>query len=208
MFEYPRSETVILGEHNARTAIDCEDGVCADPPQLRRIARIAYPPNYNRPAYAHDLAVIRLQSPAIVSEWVLPVCLPFDDALHTVLLEQTAEVAGWGLTDSDDTHGTDFLQTLRVPVCPMQSCSALFGSAIQLSNARQLCVGGRIGEDSCSGDSGGPLVSAQHSRSLGGPHYFQFGIVSVGSKDCGESPTPALYTNVRFYLRWIVNQMG
>lgn len=202
------SDHVLLGENFVRDSVDCEDGVCADPPQHYRVARIAYPRNYNRPLFAHDIAVVTLARPARITEWVLPVCLPFGDTLDTVLVGQMAEVAGWGLTDSDNTRTSDWLQTVRVPVLELDRCRAIFGPVLQIGrHNQQLCVGGKLGEDSCSGDSGGPLVKAMASRPLGGPRHFQYGIVSVGSKLCGETPTPALYSSVRYYLRWILEQM-
>lgn len=139
---------------------------------------------------------------------MLPVCLPFGDTLNATLVGQVAEVAGWGLTDADDTETSDWLQTLRVPVVELDRCRAIYGHTLQIGRTnQQLCVGGKLGEDSCCGDSGGPLVKAMVSRPLGGPRHFQYGIVSVGSKHCGETPTPAVYSNVRYYLRWILEQM-
>lgn len=199
-----RSEHIVLGENNAATDIDCDDDVCADRPQRMRIARIAWPPNYNVPAFANDVAVVTLSRPAVITDWVVPICLPFAEVLHMSMAGEIGEVVGWGLTDSDDDHGTDVLQTLRVPIHPMAVCRSTIGATLRLNDEQQLCVGGRLGEDSCGGDSGGPLVKASKTRA----RYFQFGIVSVGSKQCGDTPTPAVYTNVRFYLRWILNQMS
>lgn len=47
-------------------------------------------------------------------EWVTPICLPFGDSLNLNLTNQIGEVAGWGLTNSDDEVGTPFLQTVKV----------------------------------------------------------------------------------------------
>lgn len=199
---------MLLGENDASRAIDCDADVCADPPQLFRIARIASHRDYNRPPFRNDVAVVRLIGVARITEWVSPVCLPFAEQLLLPLIGRAAEVAGWGLLDIDDRVGSAALQTLVVPVVPLASCRQIYGDAIPIADGEeQLCAGGRTGEDSCGGDSGGPLVMAAASRALHGPRFFQFGVISVGSKRCGLTPTPAVYTNVRFYLGWILDQM-
>lgn len=47
-------------------------------------------------------------------EWVLPVCLPFGMTLVANITQQMSEVAGWGLTDSQNKKGTPYLQTVKV----------------------------------------------------------------------------------------------
>ena len=54
------------------------------------------------------------------------------------------------------------------------------------------------GQDSCRGDSGGPLVSRETSDNP----WTQIGIVSYGSKQCGDG-SPGVYTRVDGYLDWI-----
>lgn len=69
-------------------------------------------------------------------------------------------------------------------------------------NEKQLCVGGRQGEDSCNGDSGGPLMTVQQGEI---PRWFVLGIVSYGALSCGEKDIPAIYTKVAAYLNWILD---
>lgn len=40
-----------------------------------------------------------------------------------------------------------------------------------------------------------------------GPRYFLYGIVSFGSKRCGETPTPGIYTNIKHYITWILENL-
>lgn len=68
-----------------------------------------------------------------------------------------------------------------------------------------MCVGGIIGEDSCGGDSGGPLMKVEAVD--GPPKYYFLGVVSFGAKHCGESSTPAVYSRIAEYLRWILDNM-
>lgn len=155
------------------------------------------------------MAVIRLSRPARITEWVLPICLPFAEQLNLPLVNKWAEVAGWGNMRFLDNEEPGPLQTLQVEIVAINLCINTFNSYIEVgNNGRQLCIGGKAGKDSCSGDSGGPLVMAAASRALHEPRYYQFGIVSVGDTYCGMSGTPSVYTSVPFYLDWILNQMN
>lgn len=72
--------------------------------------------------------------------------------------------------------------------------------------ATQLCAGGVKGQDSCGGDSGGPLMYPGSYGKLG-VRYVQRGIVSFGSKRCGIGGFPGVYTNVAYYMNWILDNM-
>lgn len=182
-----------MGEYNAETDIDCDGDICADPIQHFRPADLIWPENYNMLPFKHDVAVVKLNRMISITgsrkkkencfnkhfhkmaflEWVLPICLPYGDMLTTDLTGTTAEIAGWGLTDSDNTAGTPYLQQLKVtmvvkcfqlfisiifqlPIVPLSICSKLFEPVVL--GTEQLCAGGELGKDACGGDSGGPLI--------------------------------------------------
>lgn len=65
----------------------------------------------------------------------------------------------------------------------------------------QLCAGGMIGKDSCGGDSGGPLTI-----DMGFGRKALLGIVSFGDDECGAVSVPSVYTNVYYYLKWVLDQ--
>ena len=58
------------------------------------------------------------------------------------------------------------------------------------------------GVDSCGGDSGGPLVY----RAIADDPYYQVGIVSYGTKICGQG-VPGVYTRVTSFLDWIQSKL-
>lgn len=35
------------------------------------------------------------------------------------------------------------------------------------------------------------------------PYWYQAGLVSYGSRDCGTENVPGVYTKVAFFLKWI-----
>lgn len=50
------------------------------------------------------------------SDWVVPICLPFGEALRARIVNKMGEVAGWGLTNSENKRGTNFLQAVKVGI--------------------------------------------------------------------------------------------
>lgn len=62
------SKSIVLGENNANTKIDCDNfNVCADAVQEFGPEKIIFPSNYNYPAFRHDIALIKLNKEAKIS---------------------------------------------------------------------------------------------------------------------------------------------
>ena len=61
------------------------------------------------------------------------------------------------------------------------------------------------GSDSCGGDSGGPLMIERNSDAI--PFMTQIGLVSWGPPKCGTKGAPGVYTNVRYFLPWILDNL-
>ena len=61
------------------------------------------------------------------------------------------------------------------------------------------------GKDSCGGDSGGPLV-IKKKRGLS-TYSVQIGIVSWGLPRCGTAGVPGVYTNVGYFMNWILDNI-
>lgn len=72
-------------------------------------------------------------------------------------------------------------------------------------NMGHICAGGRHLIDSCRGDSGGPLGYQDFYEEH--PRFIQFGIVSVGLRQCGVIDAAGIYTNVAHYLQWITDNL-
>ena len=59
----------------------------------------------------------------------------------------------------------------------------------------------------CSGDDGGPLVAAgPGDKKLNKEPKYLIGIVSFGTKKCGQG-YPGVYTSIDYYLPWIIDNM-
>ena len=60
------------------------------------------------------------------------------------------------------------------------------------------------GKDSCAGDSGGPLMT--NKKRKGRIRWTQLGLISWGVL-CGTEGKPGVYTNVQFFLKWILDHL-
>ena len=64
----------------------------------------------------------------------------------------------------------------------------------------------QIGKDSCGGDSGGPLVVKKRDGIVS--YTTQIGLVSWGLGECGTHGVPGVYTNVAYFMEWILDNIG
>lgn len=99
---------------------------------------------------------------------------------------------------------SSILKKVSVVVQSKENCRNFYENLLFFTR-NQICAGGTEGKDSCGGDSGGPL---QHVINLNGAKRFvQEGIVSYGPKQCGLNNKPAIYTDVKVYMKWILDNL-
>ncbi|KAM3930890.1 plasminogen-like [Leptodactylus fuscus] len=143
-----------------------------------------------------DIALLKLKSPAIITDEVLPACLPS----HNYVVPDKSEcyVTGWG-----ETQGTGKRAVLRqfsLPVIENKVCNSteyLNGKVTR----RDLCAGNiRSTVDNCQGDSGGPLVC------FDGEKYIIQGVTSW-SHGCRLPMEPGVYVRVSMFIPWIEKTM-
>jgi len=167
----------------------------------------------------NDIALVKLPRPAVLNSGVQLACLPFQekeilnylriDDLISGLVGKQPTVIGWGKTDADQLRtfnglGSRILQKLeKVPILSYDQCSAK-GLNVNLRES-QICAGGIKGQDSCRGDSGSGLYIQQSVEDQNTPRYL-IGIVSFGSRDCGNG-RPGVYTRVSSFIPWIVRNL-
>ncbi|XP_074105302.1 CLIP domain-containing serine protease HP8-like [Cotesia typhae] len=194
-----------LGEHNSETNPDCENGYCSEPVQDFKPIQMLVHKRYNIPHFKNDIALIRLDRPVDYNGFVMPICMPVGELLEKNLTGGIAETAGWGIFDIDHPKSSVILQTIKLPILETYMCVNAFKNQAQVDEL-QLCVGGKVGQDSCTGDSGGPLMKVEALNDI--PKYYLIGIVSFGAKHCGQSPMPAVYTRLTRYLVWILENIS
>ncbi|KAI4787335.1 hypothetical protein KUCAC02_036528 [Chaenocephalus aceratus] len=174
----PSAYKVLLGVHTKRANEASK--------QERNLEKLVLGPN------RADIALLKLQTPAIINDKVLPVCLPEKD--FVVPSGTECYVTGWGETQG--TGGEGVLKQTGFPVIENKICnrpSYLNG----LVKDHEMCAGNiEGGTDSCQGDSGGPLVC--HSQN----QYVLQGVTSWGV-GCANATKPGVYARVSKFVDWI-----
>ncbi|MPC31355.1 Coagulation factor XI [Portunus trituberculatus] len=138
---------------------------------------------------------------------VLPICVPVDVVRDMGFSEadfqgKRAWAAGWGSTSRSPLRVTtpDTLQQVFLPIREDAVCPLLKRN---YPDPRMVLCAGGDGKDTCRGDSGGPLQLSNRAET----RRFVVGITSVGPEVCGRQNTQALYTNVHFYVQWILETL-
>ncbi|XP_016061458.1 PREDICTED: kallikrein-12 [Miniopterus natalensis] len=172
---------VRLGEHSL-SHLDWTE-------QIRRSGFSMTYPSYQgaQKSHEHDLRLLRLGTPVLLTRSVQPLALPTTCAAAGT----ECHISGWGTTNRPWNPFPDRLQCLNITIVSNANCRAVFPGRI---TDNMVCAGGNLGMDACQGDSGGPLV-------CGG--VLQ-GLVSWGSVGpCGQEGIPGVYTNICKYVDWI-----
>ncbi|KAL0869170.1 hypothetical protein ABMA27_007457 [Loxostege sticticalis] len=195
---------VRLGEWNTSSAVDCIAEDCSGPPQDIPVERIIAHEYYD-PADSdqiHDIALLRLEHNALFNDFVKPICLPTLNEFKLNSLDgYNMEVAGWGKTESRSE--SDVKLKVSVPVVSNPKCESVFSRVNRRITNKQMCAGGKEGQDSCRGDSGGALMGKVSNYN----NWFAFGVVSYGPSPCGTPGWPGVYTRVTEYVDWILSKL-
>ncbi|XP_026169540.1 vitamin K-dependent protein C [Mastacembelus armatus] len=153
-------------------------------------------PNYDRLTVDNDIALLRLEAPVPLSDYIVPVCLPVREMAERVLhLNGTVTVVtGWGKDTLEGTHYSSALNVIKIPLVNRSICAQYMSHNI---SDNVLCAG-ILGQsmDACEGDSGGPMVTLYRDT------WFLIGLVSWG-EGCGREDKLGIYTKVANYNEWI-----
>lgn len=161
-----------------------------------RVLRTFRHPRYDSRTVDNDIALMRLETPAPLSQYILPVCLPGRALAERVLhLNGTMTVvSGWGKEELNSSRFSSALNIIKIPLVDREVCIQ------QMSNniSNNVLCAGKLGErqDACEGDSGGPMVTLYRDT------WFLIGLVSWG-EGCGQTDKLGIYTKVSNYNDWI-----
>lgn len=161
-----------------------------------KVAKTFRHPEYNRRSADNDISLLRLASPAPLSDYIVPVCLPGRRLAQQVLQRNgtMTVVSGWGKEDARSNRFSSALNIIKVPVVDGDVCRRHMSHNI----TRNMLCAGVVGQrmDACEGDSGGPMVTLYRHT------WFLLGLVSWG-EGCGDLDKLGVYTKVSNYLDWI-----
>ncbi|CAO1430949.1 unnamed protein product [Diamesa tonsa] len=202
--------SVRVGEWDLSTEKDCVDNeACAPPVQDIKVEKYKLHGMYNDALSVNDIMMIKLEHKVTYDRNVKTICLPTNE---NELITKTIEIkelviSGWGKTEHK--KASDVLLFAEVPYLPLDGCKQrMKEDRIPLIlYESHICAGGADLKDSCSGDSGGPLAGGIEKSKTIPIKMFQFGIVSVGVGCRGQGVSPGIYTNVAYYMKWILDQM-
>ncbi|XP_071534430.1 CLIP domain-containing serine protease HP8-like isoform X2 [Panulirus ornatus] len=198
-----------IGEHTLSQNPDCEGADCAPIPQDITVAEIILHPQYDTTCKeCNDIALLKLSAPAQFDDiFVMPICLPVDPLLDLGFGEEEfvnkyVWAAGWGSTARDPSikRQPDTLQQVLLPLKNTEHCNSLKGN---YPDPRMVLCAGGDGKDTCSGDSGGPITLFNGNTTKS----FVVGVTSLGPVVCGTINTQGIYTNVLYYMDWILRTM-
>ncbi|ETN65604.1 coagulation factor XI [Anopheles darlingi] len=198
---------VRLGDYILGTDPDCASvggrQQCQSPAQRIGIEQIVVMPGFNSPAFANDLALLRLQGEAnVIQDNIKPICLPFSTALKSHKPSYYIRT-GWLSRSSSPVLQRSFPSPIDSVTCQ----DAYNDQDVPLEKTYgQICIG-RINPESSScyfNMAATPLQSLQ----LVGPseRYVLYGLLSFGPKQCIET-YPDVYTAIGPYVDWIVSNM-
>ncbi|XP_053671757.1 transmembrane protease serine 9-like [Anopheles nili] len=198
--------TVRLGDFDISTDTDCieRNGTikCAPAVQILPINRIYIRPDYNRLGIMNDLGLVELAQPANISQPnVRPICLPI--TVETRSYKPEMFVLG-GLIAGGNRMVHKQPTYLNSVNC--QERYNAIGSPLRKIHT-QICANMLSANHTGPCDkmlSGAPLQTLQ-TFGRRERHFLQ-GLLSFGSRDC-DPALPDVYTNVAFYLDWILYNM-
>lgn len=155
-------------------------------------AQIAHPGS-NIHNNRDDLLLLQLEEKAELNAHVK--VLPFQREDRDVEADTLCEAAGWG-TVTHSGRRPDKLQQVERPVISRELCNHRTRHD-QTITEKMMCTDSRK-KDTCKGDSGGPLVCNGVAE----------GVVTAGSRVCGNYKKPAIYTRIAPYAAWIDGVMA
>jgi len=159
---------------------------------VHAISRIHLHPKYHsRTSYEHDIALVEIKTAATVSSASLA---DTADVTQWITSGRAATGAGWGITEKNSVHQTEFNVVDLEPV-NQATCEAQFKKAApRYAITGAMICAGKGGKGFCFGDSGGPLVIRN-----GGKSYIA-GAASI-VPGCGTNYS--VYTSVPTSFKWI-----
>jgi len=162
------------------------------------VEKIIMHESYQNPtSFAHDIALLKLNTSAQLGDGVGLVCLP--DLGNTLATGKTCYITGWGILSSGGSQ-PDYLQEASVPIVSDEKCKSSYGS--NNIHESMICAGlDAGGVDACQGDSGGPMVCE-----FGGRWYLE-GATSWGY-GCAAPGYYGVYAKVRNMKSWVEDKMN
>ncbi|XP_066251877.1 phenoloxidase-activating factor 1-like isoform X2 [Euwallacea similis] len=180
--------------------------------QDRQIDSITVHPDYNATILFNDLAVLKIDSPVEINNFVRPCCLWQDqDSNLENLVGRKGTVVGWGYNEQGQLSQN--LMKAEMPIISTSNC--LFSNrdffSIFLSD-KNFCAGFKNGTSVCNGDSGGGMVVPVRGTRGENSIWQLRGVVSIGvarqTQAICDTKQYSIFTDVAKYVPWIKQTIG
>lgn len=114
------------------------------------ISKIIPHPKYRHPTAYNDIALLKLNKPAILDDFVRPVCLHTKKEIEP--MQGSLVIAGWGKTEYLADKGSSHLRKAKVELFPWKSCSEVYPKTARnlekgIIDELQICAGSRVDEN-------------------------------------------------------------
>ncbi|KAJ8956093.1 hypothetical protein NQ318_016546 [Aromia moschata] len=196
----PESLVIYLGKHYLKTWSN--PGSIQD----RQVEKIIVHPKYSAQSFSNDLAILKLSSPAKISNYVRPICLWEDSVQLETVIGKQGVVIGWGFDQTGMI--SDELSKAYMPVVSQETCIYSFPEFYsRFTSQSTFCAGFQNGTSVCNGDSGGGIVFPKTGSNPQNPIWQLRGLVSISvalqNQVRCDSKHYVVFTDVAKYLDWI-----
>ncbi|XP_039621683.1 mannan-binding lectin serine protease 1 [Polypterus senegalus] len=190
----PGSFQIILGKHRTRSRDDTE--------QVFHYKTSILHPQYKANTLEFDVGLLELSEPAVLNNYIIPVCLPEEASQSDLQDGDMVLVSGWGKQFL--RRLPESLMEIEIPIVSHEVCEQGYSKLNRRISEDMLCAGEKEGgKDACQGDSGGPMVTLNKNSG----RWYLAGVVSWGD-GCGANDRFGVYSNIMKSLQWIKNSTG
>ncbi|XP_053946913.1 serine protease gd-like [Anastrepha ludens] len=183
---------VYLGRHNLENY--GEIGVVS-----RDIRNLLIHPDYSGKSLPDaDVAILQMQTSVSFSEFIRPICLWNESSDNSLIVGQTAFVAGWG-ADEKGREVTALPKMVDASIVSDNECLRSSEVYSKLTTPRTICAGNRDGTGPCMGDSGGGLMLSRNGL------WMLRGVVSAGLTSQGQCDLSqyVIYCDLAKHIAWV-----
>lgn len=148
---------------------------------------------------AHDIALVKLESPVNFTDKVFPINLPARHQTPTeTFIDSPMFVPGFGET-KNGSQSNLYLRFVKMEAITRDECSTEWGWKMKET---LICAHGlnSWNQTTCNGDSGNSLVAKENNQ------WTAYGIVSYGAPGCVGKPK--VFTRIASYLDYIQSVTG
>ncbi|CAB3381521.1 Hypothetical predicted protein [Cloeon dipterum] len=155
---------------------------------------VEFHPDFDQFAHSNDIALVKTKFKMNLSQFASPISLPDEPPA----LNQTGEIAGWGLEHYEGPSFSSKLRTTGLTIMDREECRSIFAQENVQLGEDQFCARSYTGGAACRGDEGGSFGRRN-------PNVL-WGLISTNF--CTLDNFPTAITDIYIHREWIRNITG